>query len=87
MLMCFPISYMLRYPFAEGFFFLLWMRASNLSTVRDLGVGSGTVETSDVTVSCAVELFVRCCQVWLLVLNACTSRCETDSMLTGIDVA
>ena len=66
----------------SGSVFCIWRRASNLSTVRVLGVGVVSGETSGVVFSSVVELFdVDCCLVWLLVLKVGPSNWVTVSTL------
>ena len=82
----FPLDECLEIHLQKGLVFCIWRRASNLSAVRDLGVGSGIGVMSGVILGCAVEgSGARHCPVWLLVLKAGPSVFETDSMLIGAD--
>ena len=83
----FPLDEHLEICLQKESVFCIWRRASNLSTVSDLGVGFGTGETSGVILGCAVDISgIRHCQVWLLVLKADPSVFETENMLIGTDV-
>ena len=53
----FPLDNHLVIHFQKGSVFCIWRRASNLSAVRDLGVGSGVDTMSGVILGCAVEGF------------------------------
>ena len=71
----------------KGSVFCTCSRASNLSAVRDFGVGSDVFEIYGITSVCEVELFPeRHWWVWFLVLNTGPSVLETDIMLIGICV-
>ena len=50
----FPLDKHLEIPLQKGSSFCIWRRASNLSTVKDLGVGSGVGMMSGVTSCYAV---------------------------------
>ena len=52
----FPLNNHLDMCLQNGSVFCIWIRASNLSAVRDLGVGLVTGETSGVISSGTVEL-------------------------------
>ena len=51
----FPLDNHLEIHLQKGPVFSIWRRASNLSAVRDLGVGSGVEMMSGVIRGCAVE--------------------------------
>ena len=83
----FPLDKHLEICLQKGSVFWIWRRASNLSAIRDLGVGSGTGETSGIILGCTVEVSgVRCWWVWLHVLKVGPSVFKTDSMLIGAEV-
>ena len=83
----FPLDKCLEFCLQKGSVFYIWRRASNLSVVRDLGIGFGTGETSVVILGCAVEVSgVRCCRFWFLVLKVDPSVLESDSILVSAEV-
>ena len=51
----FPLDNCLDIHLEKGSVFCIWRRASNQSTVKDLGVGSGVGVMSGVTSCCAVD--------------------------------
>ena len=51
----FPLDKDLGIHLQKGFVFCIWLRVSNLSAVKDLGVGSGVDLLSGVTLGCIVE--------------------------------
>ena len=57
----FPLDKCLEICLQKGSVICIWRRASNLSAVRDLGVGSGVDVLSGVTLGCVVEESARCC--------------------------
>ena len=58
----FPLDIHLEIYLQKWSVFCIWSRASKLSAVRDLGVGSGVDVMSGVTHSCVVEESgARCC--------------------------
>ena len=70
----FPFNNHLDICLLNGSVFCIWIRASNLSAVRDLGVGLVTGEMSGVISGGTVELLVvGSCLVQLLVLKASPS--------------
>ena len=82
----FPLDKHLEISLQKGSIFCIWRRASNLSAVKDLGVGSDVGVMSDVTCCCAVDWSdARCCWVWLLVLKAGLPLFETDTLLIDAD--
>ena len=54
-LCAFPLDKHLDIHLQKGSVFCIWIRSSNLSAVKDLGVGSGVSMMSDVTSCCAVD--------------------------------
>ena len=83
----FPLVKCLEIHLQKESVFCIWRRASNLSAVRELGVGVGTGETSGVIFGCPLEVSgVGYCQVWLLVLTVGPSMFETDSILINAGV-
>ena len=58
----FPLDNHLEIHLQKRSVFSIWRRASNLSAVGDLGVGSGVGTMSGVILGCAVEeSSARCC--------------------------
>ena len=51
----FPLDKHLETCLQKGSVFCIWRRASNLSAIRDLGVGSGVDAPSGATLGCVVE--------------------------------
>ena len=82
----FPLDKHLEICLQKGLIFFIWRRASNLSAVKDLGVGSGVDMMPGVTSHHVVEgSDARHCSVWLLVLKAGPSVFKTDTMLIDAD--
>ena len=82
----FPLDTCLEICLQKGSVFCIWKRASNLSVVKDLCVGSDVGMMSGVTCHCAVDWSdARHCWVWLLVLKAGPSLFKTDTMLIDAD--
>ena len=72
----------------NGLVFCIWRRAPNLSSVRALGVGVGSGETSGVVFACAVLCCdVESCLFGLLVLKVGPSLWVTVGMLIIAGVA
>ena len=51
----FPVDKHLEICLQEGSVFCIWGRASHVSAVKDLGVGSGVGVMSGITSCCAVD--------------------------------
>ena len=52
----FPLDKHLEIHLQKGSVFCIWRSASNLSVVKDFGVGSGVDVVSGVILGCAVEV-------------------------------
>ena len=84
----FPLNNHWDMHLQNGLVFCISSRVSNLSAVRDLGVGPVSGEMLGVTSGGAVELMAWwSCLVWLLVLKAGPSIWVTVSMLIIVGVA